>query len=384
MRDDFNKQLRVFRIITQSDVVEWHLNNFLIRGQNDFKIFVLGQNVSKYHSIYQSVTFIDINIKRKISIFSDVRALFLLMYYMVKYKPQIVHSIMPKAGLLSSISSFITLRPLRIHTFTGQVWANISGFKRYLFIKLDQVITLLNTTSLTDSPSQSNFLFENNILNHGKIISTLGIGSLSGVDLNIFNLKDILPFREEVRKKLNLKKEDFVLIFLGRKSIVKGIAYLYEAFDYLNDLNLKLLFIGPDESNGTLNQLQAKYSHLNKNIIELERVSNREMYLIASDLLCLPSSIEGFGSIVIDSASIGIPTVGFEIVGLMDAVQNNETGFLVEYGNSYKLSIAIRKLVVDNHLYLKFKENCILRVRNNFDADLIYNFQRAFYFNNLK
>ena len=68
MRDDFNKQLRVFRIITQSDVVEWHLNNFLIRGQNDFKIFVLGQNVSKYHSIYQSVTFIDINIKRKIGL----------------------------------------------------------------------------------------------------------------------------------------------------------------------------------------------------------------------------------------------------------------------------------------------------------------------------
>ena len=384
MITNFNQRTRIFRIITQSDVVEWHLNNFLKRGEQEFEIFVLGDNVSKYKNAYGSIRFIDINIKRKFSFISDIKTLFLLIFYMVKHKPRIVHSIMPKAGLLSSISAFVTFRPLRIHTFTGQIWSNSIGLKRFFLIKIDQLICILNTINLTDSPSQSQFLLDNGITYKSKLIPCLGIGSLSGVDLNKFNFNNLISYRDEVRNILKFSKEDFVLIFLGRKSLIKGITHLFEALNYLSDLKIKLLFIGPDESDGVLNHLFEKYSFLSDNIIVLDSVSNREKYLIASDLLCLPSSIEGFGSIVIDSASIGIPTVGYEIVGLIDAVKNNETGFLVENGNSYKLSIAIRKLVEDHELYISFKQNCLSRVRNFFDADIFYNYQRNFYFENLK
>ena len=124
------KKIKIFRVITQKEVVEWHLKNFLDRCSIDFDVFVLGNNVSHYKNQYQNINFIDITIKRKINIFSDLYVLISLAYYMIKYKPIVVHSIMPKAGLLSSISGFITLRPVRIHTFTGQVWANYNGVQR--------------------------------------------------------------------------------------------------------------------------------------------------------------------------------------------------------------------------------------------------------------
>jgi glycosyltransferase involved in cell wall biosynthesis len=378
---DFNKnnKIKIFRIVTQKDVVEWHLHNFLVRSENDFDVFVLGNNVCFYESHYKHVKFINLNIKRKINLLSDIHCLLFLCYYMIKHRPTIVHSIMPKSGLLSSLSSFLTKRPVRIHTFTGQVWANTSGYKRKLFVFLDKLIIRLNTNNLTDSPSQSEFLFNNGVSLQGKLIPCLGIGSLSGVDIEKFNYNKLINDRSVIREKLNIKDKDFVLLFLGRKSIVKGIINLFESFDDLSDLNLKLLFIGPDESNGKLDDLLKEYSHLTENIIQLDSVSFRQQYIIASDLLCLPSSIEGFGSIVIDSAALGVPTIGFNIVGLVDAIENNKTGILVENGSSPKFAEAIRFLVENDEIYNTFKSNCISRAVNFFDANLLYKYQKMFY-----
>ena len=377
------KKIKLFRVITQKEVVEWHLNNFLVRCEKDFDVFVLGNNVSKYSNQYPNVSFIDINIKRKINILSDIYILFVLGFYMIKHRPLIVHSIMPKAGLLSSVSSFLTFRPLRMHTFTGQVWANAKGLKRSLLILIDKLIIRLNTINLTDSPSQSSYLLKNNLSNKGNLIPFLGIGSLSGVDIENFNYNKLIHKRLIVRKQLNMRENDFVLLFLGRKSIVKGIVNLFEAFNYLSDLNLKLLFIGPDESDGKLEILLKKYAHLKDNIIQLDKVSFRQQYIIASDLLCLPSSIEGFGSIVIDSAALGVPTIGFDIIGLVDAIENYKTGILVENGNSEKFANAIRELVENRELYDKFKFNCFNRVKLFFDANLLYQYQKDFYLNSI-
>ena len=374
-----SNKIRIFRVITQKDVVEWHLNNFLLRSKYDFEVYVIGNNVSFYKNQYNNIKFIDISIKRKINLLSDIYAVLLLCYLMLKYRPTIVHSIMPKAGLLTSISGFLTKRPIRIHTFTGQVWANKNGLKRKILIFLDKLMVVLNTNNLTDSPSQSVFLFNNGVSQNGKLIPCLGIGSLSGVDIENFNYNILLQNRPIIRKKLNIKENEFVLLFLGRKSIVKGIINLFESFNDLTDLNLKLLFIGPDESGGKLDELLYKYSHLTHKIIHLDSVSFRQQYIIAADLLCLPSSIEGFGSIVIDSAALGVPSIGFNIVGLVDAIENNKTGILVENGSSSKFALAIRYLVENEIVYNTLKNNCISRVVNFFDANLLYKYQKEFY-----
>jgi glycosyltransferase involved in cell wall biosynthesis len=374
-----SNKIKIFRVITQKDVVEWHLNNFLVRSENEFDVYVIGNNVSFYNKQYQHIKFIDLNIKRRINLLSDIYTLILLCFYMIKYRPTIVHSIMPKAGLLSSISGFLTKRPVRIHTYTGQVWANTNGFKRKFLIFLDKLMIRLNTNNLTDSPSQSVFLLNNGVSVGGKLIPCLGIGSLTGVDIENFNYNKLIHIRPIVRNKLNIKENEFVLLFLGRKSIVKGIINLFESFNDLSDLNLKLLFIGPDESGGKLDELLYQYSHLTHKIIQLDSVSFRQQYIIASDLLCLPSSIEGFGSIVIDSAALGLPTIGFNIVGLVDAIENNKTGILVENGSSSKFAKAIRYVVENEEVYKTFKSNCISRAANFFGANLLYEYQKEFY-----
>jgi glycosyltransferase involved in cell wall biosynthesis len=373
------KKTRLLRVITQAEVVPWHLNNFIIRSENNYDLFIVGNDVSRYKHEYPYVTFIDIEISRKVSFCKDIVALFRLMIICIEIRPQIIHSIMPKAGLLSSLAGFLTFIPIRIHTFTGQVWATKTGIKRWMLIVVDKFILRCCTNCLTDSPSQSAFLAKNGLSESGKPIGNLGKGSLSGVDLKKFDV-DLVKTRNERRIQLGIDENDFVFIFLARKSLVKGVKELFESFSKVTYLpNVKLLFIGPDESNGILSELFVKYEHISNKIISLDIVKDHENYLAVADVFCLPSSSEGFGTVVIEAAALGIPTIGFDIVGLSDAIEHNNTGILVPYKNVNMFSEAMIELYENEEKFSKMKVKARARVLDYFSADVVYKYQSEFY-----
>ncbi|MCK7580748.1 MAG: glycosyltransferase family 4 protein [Chromatiales bacterium] len=69
-----------------------------------------------------------------------------------------------------------------------------------------------------------------------------------------------------------------------------------------------------------------------------------EQYLAIADVMCLPSYREGFGTVVIEAAAMGVPTVGTAINGLCDAVQDNKTGLLVKPRNAEALFHGLREI----------------------------------------
>ena len=60
-----------------------------------------------------------IPMERHIAPLKDLIALIRLIILFRKEKPQIVHSLTPKAGLLAMMAARICRVPIRIHTFTG-------------------------------------------------------------------------------------------------------------------------------------------------------------------------------------------------------------------------------------------------------------------------
>ena len=379
MKNDKNDKIKLLRVVTQAEVVPWHLKNFIDRSQNDYELFITGNGVSRFKDDYPYVTFIDNEILRKTSVYYDIKALIKLTITCIRIKPEIIHSIMPKAGFLASIAGCLTFVPIRVHTFTGQVWATKNGISRSFYKFMDRLVFKLTTICLTDSPSQSNYLAENGFLVDGKPIQYLGKGSLSGVNLNKFDL-NIVNKRNALRTELGIGENDFVYVFLARKSIVKGIKELIESFAKVTFLpNVKLLFIGPDESNGLLEELLLKHSDIEEKIVSLDIVQNHEKYLAISDVLCLPSSSEGFGSIVIEAAALGVPSIGFDIVGLSDSIENGFSGILVPFKDVDKFSEAMIGLYKDADKLKKMKINARERVLKFFSADAIYDFQKRFY-----
>ena len=374
-------KLKVVRVVTASYVVPWHLKNTLNRMLPDFEVCVVGQGVSSCRDSYPDVRWVDIDLNRKINVVSDVLALFALCRIFIAYKPDIVHSIMPKAGLLTAIAGFICRVPVRIHTFTGQVWATKTGPARTVYYWLDRLINSLNTICLTDSPSQSAFLRKYKVSNAGRTLPVLLKGSLSGVDVARFNLPALSEQACHLRRQLGLSGTDFVFAFIARKTRDKGAVDVLKAFAAVSKIHpsARLLFIGPDESGGEIEDSLKSDPNLFDNVLDVGQVENHELYLAISDVLCLPSYREGFGTIVIDAAALGVPTIGSNIPGLVDSIENGQTGVLFPVGDVDALAGIMMDCLENPRKYEKMRLHAKARVDEFFTADLLYDALKALY-----
>jgi glycosyltransferase involved in cell wall biosynthesis len=288
---------------------------------------------------------------------------------------------MPKAGLLTAIAGLICRVPVRVNTFTGQIWATKTGTARMIYYWLDRLINSLNTICLTDSPSQSEFLLANKISHLGFALPVLSKGSLSGVDMARFNLPSLSEKAGNLRNKLGLAESDFVFAYIARKTRDKGAVDVLSAFAIVaqNHPNAKLLFVGPDESGGEIENVLKANPQLAANVINVGKVENHELYLAISDVLCLPSYREGFGSIVIDAAALGVPAIGSNIPGLVDSIEDGKTGMLFPAGDVDALAGIMTDFLESPEKYKKLRLSAKARVEEFFTADLLYESLKSLY-----
>ena len=348
------------------------INSFLLKPikrlseHYDVTIIINGrsEDISEY---LDDVTILSISIERKISPLRDMIALFQLIKILWEHDFQLVHSVTPKAGLLAMMASFFSRVPTRVHIFTGQVWAIRKGLSRWILKLMDCIIARLATDILVDSVSQRQFLLNEGIVSTGKS-SVLAHGSISGVD--IIRFKPDEKVRLRIRQKFSIKNEETVFLFIGRLNRDKGVLDLALAFANLTTLNSHLLIVGPDEAD-----IRLEMEALLKNC--LERVhfvgySNKpEHYMAAADVLCLPSYREGFGSVVIEAAAVGIPAIGSKIYGVEDAIVDEQTGLLFSAGSREQLGITMAAMSVDKILREKLGSNARKRVLAEFSSELL-------------
>lgn len=373
-------KLRIIRVVTDPYAVKYHMPNTLSRIGLDFDVLVVGQNVTQFADQYPNITFINLKIARKISLTSDILAVASLIKIILNFKPDIVHSLMPKASLVAALAGFICRVPVRLHTFTGQVWATKSGLSKYVLRRFDWLVNALNTECLADSHSQSNYLYKNGICSKGKPLPVLIKGSLSGVDVTRFNCEILLMDSNKLKLSLNINANNFIFAYIARKTVDKGaVDMLYAFHDTYNKYNhSRLLFVGPDED-GVISELKFKTPELFAGVIEIGSVSDPELYLNVSNVLCLPSHREGFGSIVIDAAALGIPAIGTKIPGLTDSIIDNETGSLAEFGNVTSFTDLMINYIEQPAQVKIFGAKARERVNKYFTADIHYEALKYYY-----
>lgn len=314
-----------------------------------------------------------LEIARVISPVRDCIALFRLVQYFLREEFDVVHSTTPKGGLISMLASWLTRVPVRMHTFTGQPWIELHGIKRVVVRLGDFVTARLSTMNYTDSQSQLDFLINNGIADGCKL-KILGSGSLAGVDLTRFDANRFAPQKLLLRHSLQIASDTKVIVFVGRLTRDKGICELVESFVQLRTEGhlCFLLLVGPLENDRdsiptvTLNQIKnradiywAGYSY------------EPEKYLAISDILCLPSYREGFGTVILEAAAMGIPAVGTDIIGIQDAIVNGYTGILVAVKNEESLARGIKKLLDTDGLCQTLGSNAFHRVVEEFDANKV-------------
>jgi glycosyltransferase involved in cell wall biosynthesis len=323
------------------------------------------------------VTFAPVAIRRAISPVADLRALAALWRLFRAQQIDIVQSITPKAGLLSMVAARLAGVPIRVHWFTGQVWATRSGARRWLLKSLDRLLAACATDVLADSPSQRDFLVREGVVSPQRIV-VLAAGSVCGVDTGRFQPDP--EARREVRDTLGIPGAAVVYLYLGRLNRDKGVIEVAKAFAACSAgfPERILLVVGPDEG-GLAAEMEG---HLGATVAQTRFVDftrTPERFMAASDVFVMPSYREGFGSSVIEAAACGVPALGTDIYGLRDAIVDGVSGMLVPPRDVPALSAAMRRMATDSLWRATLGRQARIRVEQAFSQERLTSALTEFY-----
>lgn len=161
-----------------------------------------------------------------------------------------------------------------------------------------------------------------------------------GIDLNLFSID---------RNHLKTSKS-FNLLYVGRLLKDKGAIDTIDIFRHLainNDVQLNLLGdIYPNNpSSLSYEEIEELKQEFGERINFVGFSDDIAYWYQNSDVLLLPSKIEGFPVCVMEASAMGIPSVGYRVPGVRDAIKPEINGLLVEYGDIKGFASAVEKLL---------------------------------------
>lgn len=326
----------------------------------------------------EGIKTIEVNMERGISPLKDLTSLYKLYKILKKEKPVIVHSITPKAGLLTMLSGKMAGVPIRIHTFTGLIFPTRKGPVKKLLIGMDRLLCSAATHIYPEGEGVKKDLINYKITS--KSLKVIGNGNVNGIDLEHFSPDQVSEAQKELlRKELNIKNGNFVFVFVGRLVGDKGINELVKAFSLLNktknaEHRIKLLLVGPLEQEldplpeDILNEIKN-----NPDIIDAGFQKDVRPYFAISDVLAFPSYREGFPNVVIQAGAMGLPSIVSDISGCNEIIVEGENGVIVPVKNSEKLSEAMERMKSDTEYYKKLKMNARPMIESRYEQSEVWN-----------
>ena len=233
-------------VATIPAVVHAFLRGHIQAAADKYEVTVICNSADRHLLDGLNARLILLSIERKPAPWGDMLVLFQLYKLFRRERFDIVHSIMPKTGIIAMLAAWLARVPTRIHTFTGQVWVTKHGMRRIVLKWFDKLIGSFAICALADSPSQRDFLVQERVLSLGKA-KVIGAGSICGVDPLRFH-PDI-QIRQTVRHGLGIAKNASVILFVGRLNRDKGMLELAAAFDTIakQHTGVELLLVGAEE-----------------------------------------------------------------------------------------------------------------------------------------
>ena len=311
-----------------------------------------------------------VDMHRRLSPLKDIKSLWKIIKVLCKEKPDLIHSMTPKAGLLCMMAAWITRVPVRVHTFTGLVWPTETGFKRKLLMLTDRITCACATHVIPEGEGVKNDLLNNGITK--KPIRVLGYGNVRGVDMVRFSRRP-----EVIEKAFSIKEDSvFSFVFVGRIVRDKGINELCEAFEKLNSLNpnTRLFLVGKFEDN--LNPISDHSRHTIENNPAIRAVGPQYgddllAYYAASDCLVMPSYREGFPNTVLEAGALGLPSIVTDINGSREIIIEGKNGTIIPSKNVEALYKAMEKMVVDDVWRKTMASNARQLIQDRFERGFV-------------
>ena len=285
----------------------------------------------------EGVRAVAVPMERHISLKSDLCSLWQMWRVMRRERPDLVHSMTPKAGLICMMAAWLARVPRRVHTFTGLVWPTATGVKRRILMATDWLTCACATHIIPEGEGVKSDLLTHHITR--KPIKVLGYGNVRGIDLEHYNPA---LFGTESRQ------EGFTFVFVGRIVRDKGINELVAAFDRLHDEHpdISLVLVGPREDNldpvmpSTLDRISR-----GEGITAVGAQKDVRPFYADADALVFPSYREGFPNVVIEAGAMGLPSIVTDINGSREIIRDGENGVIIPPRDEEALYLSMKRFV---------------------------------------
>lgn len=176
-----------------------------------------------------------------------------------------------------------------------------------------------------------------------------------------------------LRARLGLPAEALIVTYAGRLLSGKGLETLLEAFlearTRCAELQLLLVGSGAGQALSIEARLRERAAAAGPlaGVHFAGRSDDVAAHLRASDVFVLPSVFEALGLSLVEAAASGLACVGTRTGGIVDVIEHERSGLLVEPGDAAGLAAALLRLAADATLRGALGGAARARARERFD-----------------
>ena len=323
---------------------------FIFFHQQGFEVLTVSADGPEVADIKrEGVEHIIVPMTRTITLLQDFVCLYKLILIIKKFKPDIVHTHTPKAGLLGMLAAWLCNVPVRLHTVAGLPLMEMQGVKRWIIKQTERITYACAHRIYPNSRGLFDFIIKEIRIRPLKL-KIIGSGSSNGIDVEYFSRTPQLEQQaSQIRLNNQIPDNEIVFCFVGRLVMDKGITELVRSFEVINNkVPSWLLLVGSFEEQldplppGVMVSIKG-----NKRILATGFQKDVRAYMMASNIFVFPSYREGFPNVVMQAACLNIPSIVSDINGCNELIENNKTGLVIPPKNEEALQTAMEKLAAN-------------------------------------
>jgi glycosyltransferase involved in cell wall biosynthesis len=286
---------------------------------------------------------------RSIRPIADLRSAVAIARVIRRFRPDVIHTHLSKAGLLGRPVALATSRAVRIHTFHGTVFGGYFGAtasgaiaraERLLGHRSDAIVAL--------SDRQRDELVDMRIAPAARIMVVP-----LGLDLERFATARDDAARQSARSMLGIPADALVIVAIGRLVPIKRLERLIDAFAVVaGRVPGSLLYLVGDGSERVTLQARVSAAGLLDRVTFVGWSGSTPDWYAGTDVVALTSDREGTPLALIEAAAAGRPVVATDVGGVADVVADGSTGFVVPTSSVEALADRLTQLALDPDLRL--------------------------------
>jgi glycosyltransferase involved in cell wall biosynthesis len=283
---------------------------------------------------------------RQISPLRDIRSFIIILHFLLRIDPDIVHTHCSKAGALGRVAALLTGSRAIVHSPHCFAFLRCRGrWKKPLYLFLERMLGKLTTRLAVVSPSEADAAVVSHIVHPDKV-TLISNGLSNGRHLGLDDCSARSPGN---KGRLGIDKDAHVVTTACRLADYKGVFRFLDAAKASRNADTVFLLAG----DGELKQSAEKFiseNDLAHKVRLLGYVSNMDCLYTMSDLVVLCSDAEAQPYLLLEAMRARCPVVATSVAGNKDLVSHGRTGLLAE-PSPVAIAAAIDALLAD-------KEKC--------------------------